>query len=140
MRKIGYIGAAAVFAAALMIPAGAAAAAPTEVIRTQLVSDRFNTCSGELVTFTGEATIWQKTLADGSNKITLLIRGEGTGESGNEYIVHVNSLLVFDPSVGFVLEDDKITLVSKGSAPNESLRIHSVLGSPDNTFEITCRG
>jgi hypothetical protein len=140
MRKSGYLCAATVFSSALMIPAGPATAAPAEVRHTQAVGGLFNTCAGELVTFTGTARILDKPNADGSFKTSFNIHGKGTGSLGNEYIAHLDLLLVRASSGFLTLDDEKTTLVSKGSAPNQTVRFHFSSGSPDVIFTVDCHG
>ena len=94
MRKNGYVCAVAVLVGGLVIPAGPAVAEPTEVRHTQAVGGLFNTCSEELVQFTGKATVLDKQIADGSVKTNFIIHGTGIGSSGTQYIVHQNLLLV----------------------------------------------
>ena len=72
------------FATVLVIPAGLAAADPAEVSHVQAVGGLFNTCTGELVDFTGTARLLDKPNADGSFKSSLTIHGVGTGSLGNE--------------------------------------------------------
>jgi hypothetical protein len=140
MRNRGYLCALLAFAAALVIPAGVATAAPAEVSHTQAVGALFNTCAGELVDFTGTARVLDKPNADGSFKTSLNIQGTGTGSLGNEYVLHFDLLLVRASSGLLTLDDEKTTLVSKGSAPNQDVRFHFSSDSPDIIFTVDCHG
>jgi hypothetical protein len=140
MRKTTYLCASAAFAAAMMIPAGQSTAAPAEVSHNQAVGGLFNTCAGELVTFTGKAVTIDKPNADGSVKTSFNIHGKGTGSLGNEYVVHFNLLLVRASTGLLTLDDEKTTLISKGAAPNQSVLFHFSSNSPDIIFKVDCRG
>jgi hypothetical protein len=144
MRNRGYLCTLLAFAAALVIPAGVTTAAPAEVSHTQAVGALFNTCvgepPGELVDFTGTARVLDKPNADGSFKTSLNIQGTGTGSLGNEYVLHFDLLLVRASSGLLTLDDEKTTLVSRGSAPNQDVRFHFSSDSPDIIFTVDCHG
>ena len=143
MRNRGYLFALLAFAAALAIPASVAAAAPAEVSHIQAVGGAFNTCAGEFgefVEFTGTARLLDKPNADGSFKTSLNIHGTGTGSLGNEYVLHFDILLIRASSGLLTLDDEKTTLVSKGSAPNQDVRFHFSSDSPDVIFTVDCHG
>jgi hypothetical protein len=128
------------FAATLVIPAGIATAAPAEVSHTQAVGALFSTCAGEFAEFTGKARVLDKPNADGSFKTSFNIHGKGTGSLGNEYVVHLDLLLVRESSGLLTLDDEKTTLVSKGVAPNQDVRFHFSSDSPDIIFTVDCHG
>ncbi|RNL57261.1 hypothetical protein [Arthrobacter oryzae] len=140
MRKIASLCASALFATSMIVPAGHAAAAPAEVSHNQAVGGFFNTCNDEFITFTGTARTIDKPNADGSVKTSFNIHGKGTGSLGNEYVVHYNLLLVRASTGHLTLDDEKAILVSKGSAPNQSVLFHFSSDSPEIIFEIVCRG
>jgi hypothetical protein len=140
MPKSAYICGSAVFATVMMISAGNASAAPAEVSHDQAVGGLFNTCVGELVTFTGTARTIDKPNADGSVKTSFNIHGKGTGSRGNEYVVHLNLLLVRASTGLLTLDDEKTTLISKGTAPNQSVLFHFSSDSPEVIFKVDCHG
>jgi hypothetical protein len=78
--------------------------------------------------------------ADGSFKTSLNIHSKGTGSLGNEYVVHVDLLLGRESSGLLTLDDEKTTLVSKGTAPNQDVRFHFSSDSPDIIFTVDCHG
>ncbi|MFC7848573.1 hypothetical protein ACFUTU_08875 [Arthrobacter sp. NPDC057388] len=131
---------AAAFAAAMVLPIGHATAAPAEVSHNQAVGGLFSTCAKELVTFTGNAVTIDKVNADGSVKTSFNIHGSGTGSQGNEYVIHLNLLLVRSSTGLLTLDDEKTTLISKGAAPNQSVLFHFSSDSPDIIFKVQCNG
>lgn len=142
MLKNKYVCGSAVLAAAMMISTGNASAAPAEVSHNQAIGGLFNTCADELelVTFTGTARTIDKPNPDGSVRTSLNIHGKGTGSRGNEYVVHFNLLLVRASTGLLTLDDEKTTLISKGTAPNQSVLFHFSSDSPDIIFKVDCHG
>jgi hypothetical protein len=130
----------ALLGTALMMPAGLAAADPAEVSHNQALGALFSLCTGETVEFTGMAHTVDKPFADGSFRTKILITGTGRGASGIEYVVHFDTLIVRASTGAIVLDDERTTLVSKGSAPNQEVRFHFESDSPDVIFTVECHG
>jgi hypothetical protein len=135
-----YLSAVPAVAAALVFSASSANAEPAHVTHSEALGGLFNTCNGELVFFSGESVTIDKPLADGSLRTQLIIRGTGTGLLANEYVLHFNILLVRASSSLLTLDDEKTTLVSRGSAPNQDVRFHFSSDSPEIIFTVDCHG
>jgi hypothetical protein len=124
---------------ACLAPAGAASAAPAEIFRSETSVADFNTCSGESLAGTGTFLVTNKQQRDGSFLGHFELHATATGDQGNEYVVNWSE--TFHQSTdSYVQISGRLTLISKGSAPNEVV-IYSY-DSISNEFTTTrdCKG
>lgn len=121
---------------ALLLPAGGATAAPAESLRVEGFLFAINGCNGESVPMEGTTHIVSKR-QKGVLVEHVTIHGQGVGDRGNEYVL--NHSFTFRGTVDGSSSDDRIQLISKGSAPNQVLLTHF---DPDTGFTVDtdCRG
>ena len=112
------------FALALLVPAGAASAAPVESIREEQVRLAINFCNGDTVVVTGILHTVQKVAADGSVSLRVQYHAKGTSTRGDKYEVSLIRKFERDAPGNFT-EVIRTSLISQGSAPNQTIIIHS---------------
>jgi hypothetical protein len=121
---------------AMLIPAGAASAAPAFTVRQGTFAFPFNLCNGEQLTLEGTFHFVLKFQQDGSIFQNSNIHAQGTSDLGNEYVLNVtDQLRISGPDQKI---DDCALLVSMGSAPNQSVVLYS--SNTVFTIETICRG
>lgn len=122
---------------AMLVPVGAATAAPGASERFEDSFFGFYTCSGEFVEGEGTVHLVNKLRKDGSVSAHFSFHATGTGDLGNEYVMHSGGKS-FNSSDTFSFRQ-RIMRISKGPALNQVgiLRV-----SPDGKFTFTaeCRG
>lgn len=120
-----------------LVGAGAAHAAVTLQQRSTLVEQRFNSCTGETIDFTGWVHLVQKQGEDGALELHTNTHLTGVGDQGNHYVVNLNQVLRVGETTFSVSFRER--LVSQGGETNMLLVItHSVPGDFD--FSIECQG
>jgi hypothetical protein len=131
MRELPRLTAAVVLGLALSVPAGQAFASTTV---TRQYSDEFNVnqCNNnEIIHLQLQIQIVTQTNGEKvTNRVTL--HGTGTGDQGNDYVVQQYSFELPESSRA------KLHLVSKGSAPNETLIL--TVDSNGDTVSVQCNG
>jgi hypothetical protein len=120
----------------LLMPAGAATAAPAITERSESFAFSFNGCNGELIQGEGTAHLVIKEQKDGTFLQHNKTHAQAVGDRGNEYIA--NESFNTKLTNGEIAFDVRLTLISKGSAPDQAVRVRFKDG--EFTSEIVCRG
>lgn len=138
MRLVIRLFALLAFVLAMLAPAGGAAAEPAETTRVDQFTFTFNACNGEFVLVEGTYHIVTKQKKDGFvNHVTF--HGQGTGNQGNEYVVNLNNKNSSKNATFRI--DERLRVISKGSAPNAVGTFHFDSSSGQGpSFEVDCRG
>jgi hypothetical protein len=121
---------------ALLVPLGAATAAPATSSRSETFIGTVNGCNGELIELEGIFHVVTKEQKDGSFLFHITIHGQGTGSDGNKYVLQLNEKFLSTSSD--VTDVQRVRLISQGSAPNEVQIARTEDG--EFTFEMECRG
>lgn len=141
MRAVTRILAPLVFVFAMLLPAGAAVAAPAEIEHGQeSFLFEFNDCNGAEVVLKGTSHITWKSQRDGGVNVLMAFHGQGVDSQGNSYVL---SHVFRGHGDSSFTQQATTLLVSKGSAPNKLARLYFSFTPTDTEvydFEFVCRG
>lgn len=138
MRIITRILAPLAFIFAMLLPTSTATAAPAEVVHEDTFIGAFNSCNGELISGEGFFHSVFKLQKDGGYIAHFKVHGQGIGDQGNEYVINYTSKSRVQDFNNYSF-DDRLLVVSKGSAPNFWAKFH-VDSQGNFTIEEDCRG
>jgi hypothetical protein len=122
---------------AVLLPAGAANADPPDIQTGHEFFTEINACNGESVSMEGDFRIIDKRQEDGDAVQHVLLRAKGTGNQGNEYVLHVDELFKDDADRELVQHR---VLISQGSVPNQDVLIVLNFNTGEISIEAVCRG
>jgi hypothetical protein len=121
----------------LLVPVGVSSASPAISEHFETFVFEFNTCNREVVSGVGTIHFVTKEQKDGTFIQHYNLHGEGVGgPQGNEYVFNSNGK--FRTSATEFSFDERIRVISKGSAPNQWVRFR--LKDGQSTSETECRG
>jgi hypothetical protein len=128
--------------AGAVLVAPSAMADPAEV--NHVTEERFiaDLCNGDLVSGDVKITNVFITLPTGDHKIELTAHGSATSDRGNKYVINqrIEFLIHTEGGVTNSILQNRLVLVSKGSAPNEFVTITANTATGVFTFDVRCVG
>lgn len=133
--------------AALLVPAGTAAAAPASpaevTVRGTGIYGYGDCTTLDYVSIRGGGPLHYvaKTYKDGSVRHHANVRGTATTpDYGTEYVIHTNTMLFYDELAGVDSLQSRTLVISKGSEENAYYSVRYTEGPSEATVKSECRG